>query len=73
VGDFDGSGFADLAVGSAQEDIWISGNAGAVNVLYGSLSGLSASGNQLWHQNSPGILGISQRGDLFGNAVASAS
>jgi disulfide bond formation protein DsbB len=72
-GDFDGGGFADLAVGCVQEDIGIHGNAGAVNVIHGSMNGLTLAGNQIWHQNSPGILGISQAIDIFGYAMASAS
>ena len=30
-------------------------NAGAVNVLYGSVNGLTASQNDYWSQDSPGI------------------
>ena len=42
---------------------------GAVNVLYGGAGGLSASGNQFWHQNSPGVLDASEDGDSFGRAL----
>jgi hypothetical protein len=73
VGDFDGDGFADLAVSSPQEDIGINDNVGAVNILYGSSGGLSSTGNQMWHQNTPGILGICQGNDYFGRIVASAN
>jgi hypothetical protein len=40
--DFNQDGFADLAIGVSGEDIGGIGNAGAVNVLYGSASGLIA-------------------------------
>lgn len=65
AGDFDGDGYDDLAVGS-REGIGTIHNAGAVNVLYGSGDGLTAEGNQIWHQNRPGIKGVAKSGDLFG-------
>jgi hypothetical protein len=46
--DFNGDGFGDLAVGAAD----------AVHVFYGSASGLTTVGNQLWNQDSPGIEGV---------------
>lgn len=70
VGDFDGDGFADLAAGADQEEVNGDDEAGAVNVLYGSSSGLSAGGNQLWHQDSPGAAGASEPGDNFGHRLA---
>ena len=52
-GDFDKDGFYDLAIGVYGEDIGNIQGAGAVNVIYGSSgSGLTASGNQVWHQDS---------------------
>ncbi len=49
AGDFDGDGFADLAVGSPYEDI-AETNAGAVNVLYGSEDGITATDNHILYQ-----------------------
>ena len=46
--DFNGDGRSDLAVGAAAEDIG-SVNAGAVNVIYGSASGLDG-------EREPGVL-----------------
>ena len=68
-GDFDGDGYVDLAIGIPWEDIGAVENAGGVNVLYGSSSGLSAAGNQFWDQNKPGIEGISEKDDLYGRAL----
>ena len=79
--DFNGDGFADLAVGAKQYKSSPSAG-GTVNVIYGSLTGLTAAGEQLWSQNSPGVKGTVQGwinsagddytpGDEFGAAVAS--
>ncbi len=70
AGDFNGDGRADLAVGVPLEDVGGVGNAGAVQVLYGTPSGLSASGNQRWHQNSPGVLEAADGGEWFGTELA---
>ncbi|MCI0457142.1 MAG: hypothetical protein L0Z62_09200, partial [Gemmataceae bacterium] len=72
VGDFDNDGYADLAVGVPGEDIGATpiSNAGAVNVLYGSGTGLTDADNQRWHQNSPGIDGVADADDAFGSALA---
>jgi disulfide bond formation protein DsbB len=69
VGDFDNDGYDDLAVGVPYEDLGINLDAGAVNVIYSSVGGLTAIGDQLWHQNSPGILGICEFMDLFGHSL----
>jgi hypothetical protein len=66
VGDFDGDGRDDLAVGASYEDVGLRINAGAVNVIYGSAAGLTAIGNQLWHQDSPGVADAAESGDHFG-------
>jgi hypothetical protein len=58
AGDFNNDGFADLAIGVPGEDIGTVDDAGAVDVLYGSVDGLSASGGQLFSQDSAGVLGI---------------
>ena len=69
-GDFDGDGFSDLAIGVPGEDIGTVGAAGAVNVIYGSSGGLTASGNQFWHKDSAGIIDFAAAGDQFGRALA---
>ncbi len=71
AGDFNGDGIEDLAIGVPGEAIGTTLNAGAVNVIYGSAAGLSASGNQLWHQDSNGIAGAAETEDRFGAALAS--
>ncbi len=70
AGDFNGDGFEDAALGVPFEDIGTIPDAGAVNVLYGSASGLAAAQNQFWHQNSPGIGDSSEEFDSFGTELA---
>jgi hypothetical protein len=65
---FGKSSHADLAIG-VPDDMVSGVSAGAVNVLYGGTNGLSATGDQLWHQNSSNILGVAEAGDGFGTAV----
>jgi subtilisin family serine protease len=70
-GDYDGDGFDDLAIGAPGEDVGATMDAGAVNVLYGSLSGLTAIGDQLWQQGAAGVLGAAEAGDRFSDSLAS--
>jgi len=70
-GDFNGDGACDLAVGAAVETIDGEFGAGAVNVIYGTTnSGLTASGDQIWHQGSPGVKGVAEYLDLFGAVLS---
>jgi hypothetical protein len=70
AGDFDGDGFDDLAVGVLGESLGARNGAGAVNVIQGSAAGLTANGNQLFTENTPGVPGTSQEGDGFGSSLA---
>ncbi|MGI0029292.1 MAG: FG-GAP repeat protein, partial [Nitrososphaera sp.] len=77
TGDFNNDDKEDLAVGVPGEDIStdVTQNVGAVNLLYGSTSGLrsSASGStpddQLWHQNISSVKDTAENGDQFGLAL----
>ncbi len=68
--DFNGDGLDDLAVGVPSEAVGVVDRAGAVNVIFGGPSGLSAAGNQLLDQEIPGVLGTAQEDDQFGRALA---
>ena len=76
-GDFNADGYDDLAIGIELQEIGTQPNAGAVEVLYGSPTGLQATGtggpdDQLWSQDSPGVQDQAETGDGFGRALASA-
>ena len=67
--DFDGDGYADLAIGvpfERRNGI----RSGAVHVLYGSARGLSAARDQVWTQDSPGVPDRSEPRDNFGWSIA---
>lgn len=70
--DFDGDGFDDVAFGVPGESHAATGisSAGAVNILYGSLGGLSDVGDQLLHQDTEGLLGTAELADRFGTTLA---
>ena len=68
--DFDGDGYADLAIGVPTEDVGSIKDAGAVQILFGSATGPTAR-DQLWHQNRKGIRDRAERGDEFGYRLAS--
>jgi hypothetical protein len=64
--DFGRSSHADLSITVPGEDVGDVIEAGAVNVLYGSGNGLTARGDQLWSQDSPGIRDEAEESDFFG-------
>ncbi len=71
--DFNGDGYADLCIGVPGGTAGNVQDAGVVNCLYGSKSGLQATGTpsaQLWSQNSTGMPGVAENGDNFGHALA---
>jgi hypothetical protein len=69
AGDFDNDGYDDLAIGIPGEDVGTIGNAGAVAILYGNYGGLYATGNVLFHEDTSGVPGLAESGDLFGASL----
>ena len=59
-----------MVVGLPEEDRDGTNDAGQVQILYGSASGLTDSGDELWTQGSAGIPGGNQSNDGFGSALA---
>ena len=69
AGDFDGDGHDDVAIGAYNENA----GEGAVVVLRGEASltaPLTASGAQLWSQDSAGVPGTAEVDDHFGSSLA---
>jgi len=66
AGDFDGNGFADLAVGAPFETGNGTPQSGAVSVLYGSAARLSTAGGRLFTQ----VGSAAEPDDAFGFALA---
>lgn len=67
VGDFDGDGFPDLAIGAPGESLGALTDAGIIHVIYNdSGSGLAATGRQQWIQT----LDPAELGDGFGAVLA---
>ncbi len=62
AGDFNGDGCDDAVAGVLGEDDF----RGAASVLYGAASGVTATGDQLWTQDSSGIEGVAEAYDYFG-------
>ena len=69
--DFNGDGYADLAIGVWGDRVGRTDGAGAVNVLYGSRNGLTAKRAQLWSQASRGIKGKPTEMESFGKELTS--
>ena len=69
IGDFDGDTFGDLAIGARFDRVGAL-RSGAVNLLYGSASGVTAVGSQLWHQDVADVPGSAEADDSFGHALA---
>jgi hypothetical protein len=72
TGDFNNNGFADLAAAAPDEAVGSAFAAGAVSVLPGSAGGLTATGGQLFTQNSPGVPGLAEAFDQFGGVAFNA-
>jgi hypothetical protein len=70
AGDFDRDGDADLAIGVPDEDIGSVDDGGAVHILTGSPTGITAPGDQFWDQGIAGVNGTLERDDRFGAALA---
>ncbi|MFJ3716471.1 FG-GAP and VCBS repeat-containing protein [Streptomyces sp. NPDC090057] len=69
LGDVNGDGRLDLAVGAPREDVGGVTDAGSVTVLLGGSQGLTATGAKSFTQNSASVPGTAEKGDLFGRAV----
>ncbi|NEO67375.1 MAG: hypothetical protein F6J98_46305 [Moorea sp. SIO4G2] len=69
MGDFNNDGYDDLAVGSPYEDINSITDGGSVNIIYGSVFGLTTTGNQFWSQDVSRVNDIAEEYDNFGASL----
>ncbi|MFE6157799.1 FG-GAP and VCBS repeat-containing protein [Streptomyces sp. NPDC056486] len=69
AGDANGDGYPDLAVGVPGEAIGSKAKAGAVVLLKGAKGGLTGKGSQAFHQDTAGVPGVAESGDVFGGSV----
>lgn len=68
--DFNGDGREDLVVGVPANDSAGKQNSGSVTVFYGTDRGLPPDADEVFHQDTPGILGIAEANDRFASVVA---
>lgn len=71
-GDFNGDGYADLAVGMPKATVDGRAKAGYVNVVWGGPNGLGTAGSARVSQSTAGVPGTAEAGDLFGTSVSAA-
>ncbi|GAA2097170.1 VCBS repeat-containing protein [Actinomadura alba] len=69
VGDVNGDGRADVAVGAPGEDFGSITNGGALFVIYGGERGLGSNHDQMLTQSTAGVPGTAEKGDFLGNDV----
>ena len=70
VGDFNGDGYDDLAVGSPYENFFTGVETGCVQIYYGSGSGLSTTDSQGFAAGMNGVLGVGTTTDHMGWSLA---
>ena len=66
-----GDAYDDLAIGAPTNGP-SQAYLGAVHVLFGSRRGLTSVGDQVWDQRSPGVPGVREEFDNFGESLAAA-
>ncbi|MET8828827.1 FG-GAP and VCBS repeat-containing protein [Streptomyces sp. NPDC004610] len=69
LGDINGDGYLDLAIGTVYENIGDDDDTGMVTVLYGGSSGLRTTGAQSFTQDTAGVPGTNEDNDGFGMDV----
>lgn len=69
IGDTDGDGYGDLAIGVVFEDVGTIEDSGATILMNGSASGVSRTGARTFTQDTAGVPGSAEAIDYFGSDV----
>ncbi|MFJ2911944.1 FG-GAP and VCBS repeat-containing protein [Streptomyces sp. NPDC087228] len=69
IGDMNGDGYGDIAVGVPHEDLGTTKNAGSVLVLPGTASGPTGTGTVGFNQDTANVPGVAEADDGFGAAA----
>ncbi|MFI6855725.1 FG-GAP repeat domain-containing protein [Streptomyces sp. NPDC050416] len=69
IGDANGDGYGDLAIGVVFEDVGTLEDSGATTLMYGSASGVSRTGGRTLTQATAGVPGTAEAMDYFGSDV----
>ncbi|MEV7678953.1 FG-GAP-like repeat-containing protein [Streptomyces sp. NPDC088341] len=70
LGDINGDGYADLAIGASGESTGAAATTGSVTVLYGSAAGLTTKAATTYTQNTAGIPDTEEKSDRFGGRTS---
>ncbi len=70
AGDFNNDDYDDLAIGVPYERVDDVYHAGAVNIIYGSASRLTSTGNRVFTASTPGMQGSGPQSEQFGGQLA---
>jgi hypothetical protein len=66
IGDLGRSPVGDLVIGVPAERLGAQSGAGAIHVLFGTSTGVTVTGAQFVHQNTPGVADAAEDSDAFG-------
>ncbi|MGW2108273.1 FG-GAP and VCBS repeat-containing protein [Streptomyces sp. NPDC001948] len=69
IGDVNGDGYGDIAVGVPGEDLGTTKDAGSVLVLPGTVSGPTGTGTVGFNQDTADVPGVAEANDRFGGAA----
>src|SRR5690349_5081501 len=69
-GDFNGDGFDDLAIPVPNQEVNGAVDAGAVIIMYGTASGISATGSKMFNENKSGMASNAEVLDRFSTTLA---
>lgn len=70
IADFNDDGYDDLAIAAPGANDARPVASGSVHVLYGSTTGLTEAGDQLWTMDTSGVDGTAESGDYWGDALS---